>query len=360
VMHPEFTAHAAFPHSHVECVECHVGPGATGFLHSKIAGIRRVVALSSKTYSRPIPAPVADMNSARETCERCHSRSNPPGQVLSVRPKYKDDEANTASKTVLMLKVGDAIHSAHLAKARQITFLATDHTRQTIPWVQYTSSDGKITEYAATGWDGKKNGELRTMDCMDCHNRPAHTYQLPDNALDEAMAAGRIDPSLPFVKKKGLELLKQGYASQEVALESLNRSLLDYYKTSHPDIWSSKQQAVQTAAAELQQIYSRNVFPDMKIDWGTYPNNIGHTDSPGCFRCHDGDHTDTSKEGGDSITQDCTACHSLLAVEEANPKVLQDLTAFVADPAGDWSKFEAFERAKANSGNTAVAALRTR
>jgi hypothetical protein len=66
----------------------------------------------------------------------------------------------------------------------------------------------------------------------------------------------------------------------------------------------------------------RNVNPEMKISWGTYPNNLGHEDFLGCFRCHDGSH---QSKDGKVITQDCDACHAVLAQDEANPKVLTDL-----------------------------------
>jgi hypothetical protein len=76
-------------------------------------------------------------------------------------------------------------------------------------------------------------------------------------------------------------------------------------------------------------IYNRNIFPAMKVNWGTYPNNVGHTDFPGCFRCHDGAHTGP---GDKTITQDCGACHNLLAVDEAQPKILTDLGITEAKP----------------------------
>ena len=64
------------------------------------------------------------------------------------------------------------------------------------------------------------------------------------------------------------------------------------------------------------------MFPDLKVTWGTYPNNLGHADYPGCFRCHDGSHVTSTNE---SITQDCAACHNAIAVEETSPEVLQTL-----------------------------------
>jgi hypothetical protein len=79
---------------------------------------------------------------------------------------------------------------------------------------------------------------------------------------------------------------------------------------------------LKNATAAVQSIYAQNIFPEMKITWGTYPNNLGHTDFPGCFRCHDGNHASAD---GRTISNDCATCHDLLAVSEKNPKILTDL-----------------------------------
>ncbi len=330
VMQPEFTAHQNSPHSRVECVSCHIGPGASWFVRSKLSGVRQVVAVALNTFSRPIQTPIADLRPARETCEQCHWPSKFSGSLLVIRPKFAEDEANTATKTVLMLKVGGGnavgtgIHSAHLDLAGEITYLAADRERQQIPWVRYQSVGGEVREYAAPDWDGDTNsGELRVMDCMDCHNRPTHTFQLPEKAVDEALASGRIDASLPFVKKKAVELLRQPYPTQAAGEEALFGSLLAFYRETYPEVWSRQQESIELTAQAVQDIYRRNVFPEMQIGWGTYPNNIGHTDFPGCFRCHDSNHT--SKQGA-TITQDCNTCHLLLAFEEESPAILEELT----------------------------------
>lgn len=348
VMHPEYTAYQNSPHSRIECVNCHIGPGASWFVRSKLAGVGQVLAVALNSYPRPIPTPIKNLRPARETCEQCHWRSKFSGSLLAIRPKFADDEANTHTKNVLMLKVGGGsshgpgIHGTHLDLARQIQYLTTDRERQQIPWVQYTSAAGKIVEYATPEWDGKRNnGELRTMDCMDCHNRPAHAYQLPEQALNQAMDAGRIATSLPFVKKKATELLKQPYASQAAGAETISRSLIAYYRDHYPQVWAQQREAVERAAQAVQDIYSRNVFPEMNISWGTYPNNIGHENFPGCFRCHDGNHA--SKDGG-TISQDCTACHLLLAVEEPNPKILEELSRLSAQDLALRAKWEAPSR----------------
>ena len=160
------------------------------------------------------------------------------------------------------------------------------------------------------------------MDCIDCHNRPSHSYKLPERAVDEAMAAGDMSATLPFAHKKAVEILKQPYASRDAAAAQIPAALVAFYRQNYPAIYKERQAEVVKTASSLLAIYNRNVFPAMKITWGTYPNNIGHTDFPGCFRCHDDSHASAD---GRKVTQDCSACHSLLAMEEPAPKILTDL-----------------------------------
>jgi NapC/NirT cytochrome c family, N-terminal region len=330
VMMPEFSAYQNSPHSRVDCVECHIGAGASWFFRSKLSGLQQVLAVALNDFPRPIPTPIKNLRPARETCERCHWPSRLSGYLLTIRNNYGDDETNHLTKTVLSLKVGGGpaqsrgIHTVHLDLAREITYLATDRQRQVIPWVQYRSVDGTVKEFAASGWDrDKSKGELRTMDCMDCHNRPTHAYQLPGRAVNDAMAAGQMNPSLPFLKKTAVELLQHSYPTRQAGLDALPQAFSQFYQKNYPQVWRDKREQVEQAGAALAAIYGRNVFPEMKVAWGTYPNNIGHQDFPGCFRCHDGDHSTAT---GETITQDCGACHAVLAYEEDNPKILSALT----------------------------------
>jgi len=330
VMQPEYAAYQNSPHSRVECVVCHIGPGASWFVRSKLSGVGQVIAVTLNSYPRPIPTPIRNLRPARETCEQCHWPSRFSGYLLAVRPHYGDDETNHATKTVLSLNVGGGktqptgIHTVHMERASEITYLTTDQQRQQIPWVRYRSVTGEVREFSARGWDGDMSrGELRVMDCMDCHNRPTHTYQLPERAVDDALAAGQMNPTLPFLKKKSLELLKQSYPTQQAALDSLPRALSEFYEKNYPEVWKQRRDSVERSGQALQEIYSRNVFPEMNIGWGIYPNNIGHMDFPGCFRCHDDEHV--TKEGA-AITQDCNVCHVVLASEEENPAILEQLT----------------------------------
>jgi hypothetical protein len=333
VMAPEYAAYLNSPHSRIACTECHIGEGAGWFVRSKLSGTRQLFAVAFKTYSRPIPSPVEHLRPARETCEQCHWPQRFVGDRLLVHIKYAEDEKNTPSTTVLSLKIGGSrlgggvgIHGRHLDGKSRISYVATDERRQVIPAVAYLDDDGKKVDFVSTEVRTTAEqlavGEHREMDCIDCHNRPTHIFELPDRALDRALSEGLISPELPFVKKKGLELLKAEYADSAAARKGIGDGLVDYYKKEQPEAYSSHRALVEAAAQQMVVIYGRNVFPEMKISWGTHPNNIGHEDFLGCFRCHDDNHKAAS---GRTITQDCNACHTLLAVEESNPKILADL-----------------------------------
>jgi nitrate/TMAO reductase-like tetraheme cytochrome c subunit len=327
VMQPEYTAYKDSPHSRVECVKCHIGPGASWFVRSKLSGVGQVFAVTFDTYPRPIPVPVHNLRPARETCEQCHWPQKYSTDRIDVISHFADDETNTATKDVLLMKIGGGnhgigIHGTHLGPGVVIRYGHSDEARQTIPWVEY-DDNGRKTVYAAAG--AKPDGAgltMREMDCIDCHDRPSHAFDLPERALDKAMAAGLVSPALPFARKKALEILKVNYRSREDAASQIPAAFGKFYQQSYPAVWSARQSEIAASAKQVLAIYDRNIFPDMKVTWGRYPVNIGHTDFPGCFRCHDGSH---NAQNGQSITQDCNACHNLLAMDEANPKVLTEL-----------------------------------
>jgi hypothetical protein len=327
VMQPEYTAYQNSPHARVECVKCHIGPGASWFVRSKLSGVGQVLAVAFNTYPTPIPTPVHSLRPARETCETCHWPEIYGEDRLQVINKFADDQTNTLTKTVLLMKIGGGnhgigIHGTHLGPGVLIRYAHADEARQNIPWVEYNGPGGK-TVYATTAAKPDGGGlPIREMDCVDCHNRPTHAYELPERGVDRAMNAGQISPSLPFAKKRAVEIIKASYATREEAAQKIPAAFESYYRDNYPAIWAQRRAEVTSAAEQVLAVYDRNIFPQMKVTWGTYPNNIGHTDYPGCFRCHDGNH---AAKDGRSITQDCNACHNLLAMDEANPKVLTDL-----------------------------------
>ncbi|MBZ5576078.1 MAG: NapC/NirT family cytochrome c [Acidobacteriia bacterium] len=330
VMQPEFTAYQNSPHARVECVKCHIGPGASWFVRSKLSGVGQVFAVAFNTYPRPIPTPVENLRPARETCESCHWPQKYGEDRLQVIPTYASDESNTRTETVLLVKIGGGnhgigIHGTHLGPGVTIRYAHSDQARQQIPWVEYNGPMGK-TVYATP--DAKIAGlPVRVMDCLDCHNRPTHTYELPERGLDTAMNTGLISPTLPFAKKEALEILKASYASRAEAGLRIPAAFEKYYQDRYPAVWEQRKSDVTASALQVLALWNRNIFPDMKVTWGSYPNDLGHTDFPGCFRCHDGSH---ASQDGKSITQDCNACHNLLAADEKSPKVLGDLG--IGDP----------------------------
>jgi len=326
VMKPEFTGHLRAPHAAVDCVACHVAPGATGFVKAKMAGTRQLLAVVLNNYPRPIESAMENnrLVSSAETCETCHQRGKPMKPALRVITEYTADEANTPTKTVLMVMV-DRIHSAHLAPGVEIRYAVSDKTRQAIPWVEYRSNaSGPAEVYLAS--DAKPDAMAAlpkfTMQCVDCHNRPAHSFEVPGRAIDRAILRGEIPADLPFIKKTGLGLIQAQYKSEEDAASKIAAGVNDFYRASYPDILAKRSNDINAAGRALAAVYSGNVFPDLKVTWGTYPNNLGHTDYPGCFRCHDGSHAAADKK---TIPQDCATCHNAIAVEESSPEILKSL-----------------------------------
>ncbi len=331
VMKPEFTAHLLAPHQKVSCVECHVAPGASGWLNAKMAGTRQLMAVTFNTFPRPIESAMENnrLVSSADTCEQCHAREKSIAPRVRVISKFKDDEANTRTETVLTMLVGGGrfggIHGAHMGPGVHIRYAASDKKRQTIPWVEYRNTTTGVTR-AYTAADSKPGSisslPIFEMQCVDCHNRAAHSFQLADRAVDEAMARGELSAKLPFLKKTAVELLNATYRSDEEASAKIRAGVDAYYRAKYPQVAGARAADIRAAGQTVLAIYQRNVFPDLKVTWGTYPNNLGHVDQPGCFRCHDDGHATADKK---TITQDCTSCHQSLAMEETAPEILKTL-----------------------------------
>lgn len=331
VMQPEYAAYQDGPHSRVSCVQCHIGPGAPWFVKSKLDGTRQVVAVLLNSHSRPIESPVHNLRPAREVCEQCHWPEKFHGDRVVVRREYADDEASTESVTTMRVHVGgggEKIGKAvgihwHMSPLVKVDYIATDDKRQVISYVKVKDETGAEREYFVDGVTQAQldAGEPRTMDCMDCHNRPAHKFDpSPERAIDEAIANGEIARSLdaalanggsarslPFVRREAVAALKVNYPDQETGRQEIAARLVSFYK-SNGDIYATRKADVDKVVEVAQRLYSRNVFPQMKVTWGSYPNNIGHTDSPGCFRCHDDNH---KTKDGRVISQDCSTCHEI-------------------------------------------------
>lgn len=350
VMKPEFMAHLIAPHQQVSCAACHIAPGATGWLQAKMAGTKQLMAVTFNNFPRPIESALESnrLVSSVATCEQCHARELFVGSQLRILTQHKDDEANTRTETVLMMMVGGGrfggIHGAHMGPGVHIRYAAQDKKRQTIPWVEYRNTDTGVTQtYLAAGTtsDAASTLPVFEMQCADCHNRAAHSFEAPGRAVDAAIAAGQIAADLPFVRKTGVQLIKATYQSDEEAGQKIPAGLASFYQQKYPDVAAKRATDIQTAGAGLLEVYRHNVFPDLKVTWGTYPNNLGHAGDPGCFRCHDESHVTAGKK---TITQDCSTCHQALAVEEASPGILKTLG--IADAPGSAQNNKQLKNAK--------------
>ena len=324
-MKPEYTAYLRSPHARVDCTDCHVGPGASAYVKSKINGVHQLYCALRGNYPRPIRTPIKNLRPAQETCEQCHWPQKFVGSLDRTYSHFLADETNTPFAVRLVLKVGGGdpetglfggIHW-HMNLANKVEYIATDEQRQVIPWVRLTDRNGKVSEYRAAGFtDDPATRVIRRMDCLDCHNRPAHRFSSPNDAVDRAIASGRIDPSLPWVKSNDVDVLIQSFPSEKAAMDKIAAGLREKF-SSAPQLAS--------LVAEVQRIYRANFFPEMKSDWRAYPDNLNHKDWAGCFRCHDGMHK--TSDGKKKIqASDCNACHTILAQGNAeqltklNPK----------------------------------------
>jgi len=310
VMKPELTAHALGPHARVACAECHIGPGASWFVRSKLSGSYQIYATLFDKYPRPIPTPIKNLRPARETCEQCHWPSHFVGNLDQTFHYFLSDATNTPYTVRMILKVGGSdplrgrvggIHW-HTSVNNRVEYAATDPARQNIPWVRMTDAQGVVTVYHTARFTNEVSpAQIRLMDCMDCHNRPSHKFMSPDSVTDLALSLGQIDATLPWIKTNVVFVLTRSYHNDTDAWEGIATLLAERY----PD-----DPRIRQVIPVVQRIYADNFFPEMKSDWKAYPDNIGHLLWPGCFRCHDGNH----KSGdGKVITANCDACHTILA-----------------------------------------------
>jgi hypothetical protein len=311
-----------------------VGSGLKNFLSSKIAGMRQVVSVTIGSYSRPIRMPTHGLRPAKETCEECHRPELFHGDKLKITNKYQNDEKNTQRQTVLLMKLGSGgqdtgargIHW-HVSSKNTTLYTYEDAFREHISEVQLFKADGseiifKKPDMMAQNHSATQAHGMKEMDCVDCHNRPAHIYHSPEEALDRMIFNGMISSELPFIKKKGMELLTATYPSKEYALQAIGSALPPWYAEHYPELAREKSALIIQAASSIQKAYRENIYPDMKIVWNTYPSNLGHHDNGGCFRCHN----DTLEAAdGSVISQDCEICHILLAEDELDPDIITTL-----------------------------------
>ncbi|HEV2393992.1 MAG TPA: NapC/NirT family cytochrome c [Verrucomicrobiae bacterium] len=329
VMQPEWVTYTHSPHARVACAECHIGKGASWYVRSKLSGTYQVYATLAHKFPRPIPTPVKNLRPAQETCEECHWPKKFVGSLERTFHYFLSDETNTAFTVRMLMNVGggDPTHGPvggihwHMNVGNKVEYVSADEARQRIPWVRVTNPQGVVTEYRSPRFTNEiSEAEVRRMDCMDCHNRPAHRYQTPNSAVNLAMFLNKIDCGLPYVKTNAVYVLTRSYTNSTQALESIATIIADRYSAVK---FAGCQDKVRMTIDSVQEIYTNNFFAGMKADWQDYPDNIGHKDWPGCFRCHDGQHK--TPDGKRTIkANDCNACHSIIA--QGGPADLEQLS----------------------------------
>ena len=336
VMQPEYSAYQNSPHSRVACVECHIGPGASWYVRSKVDGLKQVWHTMLDTYHRPIATPIKALRPARETCEQCHWPNKHHGDKLRVFARYRTDENNTPMYTAMLLKTGGGsldlgthggIHWWHIYSDNKIRYVA-DESRQEMYWVELTTADGEVRTYTRDGDEMIPPDEIearaRIMDCIDCHNRPTHLFEVPAKAMDSVLETVPGFRELPYYKREAVRAIEGDYPSHPEGVAAVKDAVKSFYQNDYPDIWSAEQQLVERAADAAGRIYGRTVFPAMATNWETHSNDIGHDDFPGCMRCHD-DELATA-DGEHVIPMECDNCHVFLVEDSPD---LPDLAAMV-------------------------------
>ena len=322
VMGPEGTAYADTAHSRIACVECHVGAGPEGFLSAKLGGLRQLYAVASGTVSRPIPTPIHRGTITRARCEGCHLPERDVGYVGRAHSYFHSGGDVESSRMVMMVKVGrgpngllagEGVHY-HMQIAQKVEFIARDAQRQEIAWVRATDAKGKTREYQLQSKplsDAERASlPVRSMECIDCHSRPAHRFASATDSVNRALEGRLLPRDLPSIKEAAVLALDGGYESTAAALEDIDRHVGEFYEKEHPELLKERAEAVEAAIATLRKIYQRTIFPEMKADWRAHPDNTGHLYSPGCFRCHN---DQLRSADGEQIATDCTTCHAVVA-----------------------------------------------
>jgi len=325
VMEPQFRTYLDSPHARVRCVDCHVGPGATWFVRSKLDGAYQVYATMRDIYPRPIPAGIENLRPAQETCETCHWPLHFYGDKKRVEQYFLSDRNNTKWTISLLVRTGggmtetgptEGIHW-HMNIANKIEYAYIDHAKEEIAWVRVEDMDGETTEYFSTEYrvseDELAELETRVMDCMDCHNRPTHIFEPPVQSVNHSLSFEQLDRNLPYIRRIAVEALTREYETKDQALEELEEYITNYYRQNYPRVYDERRESVDQAVREIQRIYSRNFFPTMNVSWRAYPNQIGHMQDPGCFRCHA---NNMFSPDGKTISSDCNDCHLIMAQGE--------------------------------------------
>jgi hypothetical protein len=319
VMDPEYTAYQRSPHAKVGCVSCHIGSGAEWYVKAKLSGLRQVKAVIDGSYSTPIPAPVEHLRPAQDTCEECHWPEKFHGKKVKQFVSFTNNDQVNPDIQEIALHIGgrnpltgnfEGIHW-HVSNNVKVEYHSLDDTRTSIGAIKVTKPSGVTETYnpdGATSEGGE--GYWRTMDCIDCHNRPTHVYDNLEQKVDFGLYSKKINPEIPGIREDSLTVLQKEYVSRDEAREQIVESLLSLQAKRHGSPFvAENEQTLIASGAYLLKTYLDNVWPKMKVTWGTYKEHNGHQNADegyGCFRCHDDEH---QTEFGKTISQSCDLCH---------------------------------------------------
>ena len=314
-MGPELATYKRGAHARVDCVECHVGSGPQWFVKAKINGTHQLIAYTLDNYKRPIETPIKNLRPAQDTCEKCHWPEKFAGNIEQNVSHFLSDKKNTSYTARLLIHVNKSAPGSplggihwHVSPTERVEYYAADEKRQDIPWMRVVNrKDGTARIFRVESFKGEPPpDQIRVMDCMDCHNRPAHSFPTANDAVEKAMAAGTLNTALPNLKRVAVQAMTQ---KEITSTANAPQKIADFIRAKYTD--AALAPAVPATIAEVQRIFSLTVFPERKADWRVYPNNIGHKDWPGCFRCHDDKHKTTL---GQAIrSSDCNSCHTIIS-----------------------------------------------
>jgi len=314
-MNPEFVTYQRGSHARVDCVECHIGSGAEWFVKAKINGTHQLIAYTLNNYKRPIETPLKNLRPAQDICEKCHWPEKFHGNVEMNYEHFLSDKKNTPYTARMLMHVNKSAPGGHpggihwhVSDTERVEYYATDDKRQEIPWTRVTNlKDGSVRVFRTEEFTGEPPADkIRVMDCMDCHNRPAHVFPTANDAVETAMASGALSRKLPNIKRVAVQAMTQ---KEIVTDKDAAQRIAELIRAKYTDPALAAE--LPAAIAEVQRIFAVTIFPERKADWRVYPNNIGHKDWLGCFRCHDNKHKTT--EGKAVRSSDCNSCHTLLA-----------------------------------------------
>ena len=326
-MNPEFVTYKRGSHARVDCVECHVGSGAQWFVKAKINGTHQLIAYTLDNYSRPIATPIKNLRPAQDTCEKCHWPEKFHGNVEINFAHTLSDKKNTSYTARMLLHVNKSAPGSplggihwHVSENEQVEYYAADEKRQDIPWMRVTNLKDKTSRvFRVDSFKGEPPADqIRVMDCMDCHNRPAHVFPTANEAVEKSIAEGALSTKLPNIKRVAVQAMME---TKIATTAEAPQKIADFIRSKYNDPALAAE--VPGAISAVQKVFGSAIFPERKADWRVYPNNIGHKDWPGCFRCHDDKHK--TSLGQKVRSSDCNSCHTIIA--QGKGPELETLTA---------------------------------